>query len=180
MAAENYKAGINIEIPGLRDLRILAVCNDYTGTLSREGKLIKGVRIRLCKLARVVDVHIVTSDTRGTASRELQALTKRSRVTLVDAIPTTVNHAEFKGQYLGKLGVSLATIAVFGNGRNDVKWLQAVKEAAGLSVAVDVGEGCATDAIMNASIFITGITHALDRLLDQQRAVATLRTEGKL
>jgi soluble P-type ATPase len=73
----------------------------------------------------------------------------------------------------------LATITVFGNGRNDVKWLQAVKEVGGLSVAVDVSEGCATDAIMNASIFITGITNALDLLLDQQRAVATLRTEGK-
>jgi soluble P-type ATPase len=101
MAAVNYKCGIKIEIPGRGDLRILAVCSDYTGTLSREGKLIKGGRERLCKLARVVDAHIVTSDTRGTASRELQALTKKGRVTLVDAIPTTVNHAEFKRRYLG-------------------------------------------------------------------------------
>jgi hypothetical protein len=45
-------------------------------------------------------------------------------------------------------------------------------------VDVDVGEGCATDVMMNASIFVTGITNALDLLLDRRRAVATLRTEG--
>ena len=75
--------GIKIEIPGLGDIQIRAVCSDYTGTLSGEGKL---------------------SDTRGTASRELRASTKKGQVTLADAIPTTVNHAEFKRPHLGKWG----------------------------------------------------------------------------
>ena len=70
-------------------------------------------------------------------------------------------------------------IAVFDNEGNNAKWLQGVKDAGDLSVAGDVGEGCATDAIMNASIFITGITNAVDPLLDQHRAVGTLPTEAK-
>jgi hypothetical protein len=37
---------------------------------------------------------IVTSDARGTASRELQASTRKGRATLVDALPTTVHHAD--------------------------------------------------------------------------------------
>ena len=60
-----------------------------------------------------------------------------------------------------------------------MKWLLAVKHARGLSVAVDGGEGCATDAIINASVFVTGSANALDLLLDQHRAVGTLRTQGK-
>jgi hypothetical protein len=73
----------------------------------------------------------------------------------------------------------LATIAVFGHGGNDMRWLQGAKYAGGLFVAGDVGEGCVTDAILNASIFVTGIVNAVDPLLDQRRAVGTLPTEAK-
>jgi hypothetical protein len=41
------KPGIDIDIPGLDHINIHAVCSDYTGTLSCEGKLIDGVRRRL-------------------------------------------------------------------------------------------------------------------------------------
>jgi soluble P-type ATPase len=95
---------------------------------------------------------------------------------LVDASPGKLDHAAFKLAYIENLGVGLAEIAVFGNGRNDVKWLKAVNDVGGLAVAVDVGEGCATDAIINANVFVTGITNALDLLLDKHRIVGTLRT----
>jgi hypothetical protein len=53
-----------------------------------------------------------------------------------------------------------------------------VKHGGGLAVAVDVGEGCAIDAMINATVFIVGITNALDLLRDSKRIVGTLRTEG--
>jgi soluble P-type ATPase len=178
MTTASHRCGIAIAIPGFGELRTRVVCSDYTGTLACEGKLIRGVRERLRKLARVVDIHIVTSDTRKTAIRELATLTKTGDLTLVDASPSKMDHSVFKLAYIKALGVSMAEIAVFGNGRNDVKWLKAVNDAGGLAVAVDVGEGCATDAIVNANVFVTGITNALDLLLDKQRLVGTLRTES--
>jgi soluble P-type ATPase len=66
----------------------------------------------------------------------------------------------------------------FGNGRNDRLWLAAVRDAGGLAIAVDVGEGCAVEAMMSASLFVVGIQNALDLLLDRKRIVGTLRTKG--
>jgi soluble P-type ATPase len=46
------KSGIRIDIPGYANLHIQAMCSDYTGTLSCGGKLIDGVRERLCRLSQ--------------------------------------------------------------------------------------------------------------------------------
>ena len=167
------KSGIRIDIPGFGHLHIQAICSDYTGTLSCEGQLIDGVRERLLQLARLVDIHVVTSDTRKTASRQLEGLP----VTLHDKI-TSDDHDEFKRDYLTTLGVDRKSIAVFGNGRNDRLWLAAVRDAGGLAIAVDVGEGCAVEAMLSASVFVVGIRSALDLLLDGKRMVGTLRTKG--
>jgi soluble P-type ATPase len=169
------KSGIRIDIPGFGQLHIQAICSDYTGTLSREGGLIHGVSKRLRRLAELVDVHVVTSDTRKTAREQLEGLP----LTLHDNI-TSDDHDAFKRDYLTKLGVDLKSIAVFGNGRNDRLWLAAVRDAGGLAVAVDVGEGCAVEAMLSASVFVAGITNALDLLLDSKRIIGTLRTKGDL
>ena len=94
-----------------------------------------------------------------------------------DEIPVD-RHDEFKREYLKKLALSLDQIVVFGNGRNDRLWLEAVRDAGGLAIAVDVGEGCALEAMRNAHVFVSGITNALDLLLDEKRIVGTLRTKG--
>jgi soluble P-type ATPase len=167
------KRGLDIDIPGFGHLHIQAICSDYTGTLSFEGKLIDGVRKRLRQLAKLVDIHVVTSDTRKTASRQLADLP----VTLRDSIPSD-EHDVFKRNYLSELGIELKHIAVFGNGRNDRLWLAAVRDAGGLAIAVDVGEGCAVEAMLSASVFVTGIENALDMLLDPKRTIGTLRTRG--
>jgi hypothetical protein len=83
-----------------------------------------------------------------------------------------------KRWYVERLGFDLCHIGLFGNGRNDRMWLKAVKQARGLSVAVDVGEGCAIEAMLNANVFISGVTNALDLLLDKERVIGTLRTKG--
>jgi soluble P-type ATPase len=104
-------------------------------------------------------------------------MTKKGRVTLRDKIPSGVPHDEFKEKYIRELGLDLRAVAVFGNGRNDAKWLEAVKDAGGLAIAVDVGEGCAIQAMNSATIFVSGIANALDLLLDTKRVIGTLRTE---
>jgi len=67
-------------------------------------------------------------------------------------------------------------VAVLGNGRNDRLWLELVKRAGGLAIAVDVGEGCAVEAIHSAHVFVSGIANALDLLLHTNRLKATLRS----
>jgi soluble P-type ATPase len=165
------KSGVHIDIPGFGRLHIKVLCSDYTGTLSQSGKLVSGVRERLCELSEKLDIHVVTSDTRKTARAQLQGIPP----TLEDAIPVA-RHDEYKRDYLGKLGVALNQVVVFGNGRNDRLWLKAVREAEGLAIAVDVGEGCAIEAMTNAHLFVAGITNALDLLLDEKRLIGTLRT----
>jgi len=39
--------------------------SDYTGTLSYRGKLVAGVEERLRRLDALVDIHVLTADTRG-------------------------------------------------------------------------------------------------------------------
>jgi soluble P-type ATPase len=167
------KRGIHIDIPGFGSLHVKAMCSDYTGTLSYRGKLIGGVRERLCELSKRIDIHIVTSDTRKTARAQLEGLP----VHLNDDIPVT-KHDDFKRRYVKKLGLRLNQVVVFGNGRNDRWWLKAVRDAGELAIAVDVGEGCALEAMTTAHVFVSGITNALDLLLDEKRIVGTLRTEG--
>ena len=53
--------------------------------------------------------------------------------------------------------------------------LKAVKEAGGVAIAVDNGEGCAIDAILNANLLIHGSANALQLLLEPNRLKATLR-----
>src|SRR5438876_717874 len=69
----------------------------------------------------------------------------------------------------------LRNVVAFGNGANDRLLLKAVKQAGGLAVAVENGEGCAIDALMNAHIFIVGAANALDLLIDTDFIKATLR-----
>ena len=163
------KLGIQIDIPGFRKLDIRAVCSDYTGTLSLEGELISGVKSRLRKLTRLVDIYVLTSDTRGTAKIELQS------IPLNPIIIEGQKHDVEKRNYLRK-HLNPKHVTIFGNGRNDRLWLREVSKAGGLAVAVDVGEGCAIDALKNADILVCGITNALDILLDSDRAKATLRS----
>ena len=61
------KPGILIEIPGFGSREINTVVSDYTGTLSCGGRLVPGVKERLLELLKIVDIHVVTSDSYGKA-----------------------------------------------------------------------------------------------------------------
>jgi soluble P-type ATPase len=161
---------IRVDVPGLGPLEIRWIVTDYTGTHAFGGTLRDGVRSRLARLAARVDIHVITADTFGTARREL------------DGVPVTVHllapgepHDAQKLRVATAQAIDLRHAAAFGNGNNDRVLLRAVRDAGGLAVAVDNGEGCALDALLSASLFITGAENALDLLLEPDRARATLR-----
>jgi len=53
--------------------------------------------------------------------------------------------------------------------------LQDIKERRDLAIAVENGEGCSADAIVNSHLLIHGAANALDLLLNTDLLVATLR-----
>jgi soluble P-type ATPase len=161
------KPGITIDIPGFGKLQINAILSDYTGTLSFGGKLVTGVKDRLVRLAQLVDIHVVTADSFGTAEEELEGL------------PLFCRKLEGPGEDVQKqryaMELNPRCLASFGNGNNDRLHMKLVKEAGGLTIAVDNGEGCAHEAIRHANVFVAGAVNALDLLLEPTRLRATLR-----
>lgn len=161
------KRGIEIEIPGFGTRRITTVLTDYTGTLSRGGRLDLSVRARLTQLAEAVDIHVLTADTFGTAESELKG------------VPVVMHRLNQGGQDVQKrdygMQVGIRHCAVLGNGNNDRLLLKAAKDEGGIAIAVDNGEGCATDALLNAHLFIVGAANALSLFLEPRGCKATLR-----
>jgi soluble P-type ATPase len=161
------KPGITINIPGFGKVQINSVLSDYTGTLACGGKLVPGVKERVLRLAERVDIHIVTADSFGTAEEELKGLPLVCRKLKKEKEDVQKAHCavELNPRY----------VASFGNGNNDRLHLKVVKEAGGLAIAVENGEGCALDAILNANLFVVGAANALDLLLEPTRLLGTLR-----
>jgi soluble P-type ATPase len=161
------KPGIAIDIPGFGKLQINVILSDYTGTLSFSGKLVPGIKDRLRRLAELVDIHVVTADSFGTAEEELKGL------------PIVCRRLKGEKEDVQKAHYAVALnpryVASFGNGNNDRLHMKVVKEAGGLAIAVENGEGCALEAILNANIFVVGAVNALDLLLEPTRLRATLR-----
>ena len=162
------KPGIAVEIPGFGRLEIWTLISDYSGTLSCGGKLTPGVEERLLRLEKLIDIHILTSDTFGTAQRELR------NVPLFVNILRDENHDVQKAAYVRNHFVP-KHLAALGNGANDRLLLSAIKEGGGLAIAVDNGEGCSLEAMLNAHLFVTSAPSALDLLLDINRLKASLR-----
>jgi soluble P-type ATPase len=132
------KPGILIDIPGFGKRHIRMAVSDYTGTHSFGGAIEPDVKTKLRELAALVDLHIVTADSFGTAESELAGI----------AIPyklRTGRHDIEKAGYVSQF--DLRCVAAFGNGNNDRLMLKAVKEGGGLAIAVDNGEGCAIDGV---------------------------------
>lgn len=155
---------IQVSIPGFGDLGLTHLVLDYNGTLALDGKLLPGAREVLQAASKDLEIHILTADTFGLASAQLNGLP----VTLTILPPA--NQAEAKQSFVQSLG-SANTIAI-GNGRNDRLMLS----SAALSIAVIQKEGAAREAIENSHILATSIWDALDLLRHPARITATLRS----
>jgi soluble P-type ATPase len=165
------KPGITIEIPRFRTLEIRTMVSDYTGTLSCTGKLSPRVREQLLMLNEWIDIHVISSDSFCTAVEELSQV---PFVIFKDLSKTSDAHDSAKQKYVE--GLNAGNIFALGNGNNDRLMLHTVKKAGGLAVAVDNGEGCATDAFLNADLLISGAANALKLLLIKNSCKATLRS----
>lgn len=152
-----------LDVPGFGAVRLEHLVSDFTGTLSVDGRLLPGVKERLDRIAGFLNLHILTADTFGRASEELEGV--RCSMQILEGGRQDVQ----KEEYMKKL--SAETVIAFGNGKNDRKML----EAARVGVAVCLAEGCATDAVTSADILVTSITDGLDLLLKPKRFKATLR-----
>lgn len=154
---------LEIEIPGFGSIKLNHLVTDFTGTLSLDGRLLPGVKERLDKIADFLNIHVLTSDTFGTAESELRDVRCKTYVLKGDY------HDIQKEEYVGRLGAT--SVVAFGNGNNDRKMLRAAR----LGIAVTGDEGCAIDILMAADIHVTSIIAGLDLLLNPKRCKATLR-----
>ena len=154
---------IQIDIPGFGAVRLQHLVSDFTGTLSFNGKLIEGVRERLNKLSESLSIHVLTSDTFGTAKSELEGIRCEAHILEGEY------HDLQKEEYVEKLGAS--SVVAFGNGNNDRKMLRIAR----IGIAVTENEGSAVDILMAGDVHVTSISSGLDLLLNTRRLKATLR-----
>jgi P-type E1-E2 ATPase len=150
---------ITLETPGGR-LIIRRLVLDFTGTLSKDGRLLPGVADRLEALSSHLDVLILTADTFGTARGALEDLPVRVQL---------IEDGREKAEVVAALA-NEGVIAV-GNGRNDIPMM----EVAGLGVAVLGPEGAAAELLAAADIVVRDIIDALELPMNPLRVKATLR-----
>lgn len=155
---------MNIDIPGKGTLEIEHLVLDFNGTIARDGKLMSNVDRTLEELAENFKIHVLTADTCGTVSKELEG------------IPCTISlinngdEAKQKEDYVISLGAE--NVVCLGNGAND----QMMLKTAALGIAVLEGEGTSVAAILGADIVARSIYDAMGMLVIPQRIIATLRS----
>lgn len=151
---------LQVDVPGSPPLRLEHLVLDLNGTLTDRGELIEGVAGRVKRLAGVLQVHMLTADTFGTA---------RAVADRLGASVSIVRTGAEKAGFVDALGP--ATVVAIGNGRND----EALLRAAALGMAVIGPEGAAGATLVAADVVFRSIGEALDLLLDERTLVATLR-----
>ena len=154
---------LEIDIPGFGKVRLNNLVSDFTGTLSLNGELIPGVKEHLTRVSEILNVHVLTSDTFGTAVSALKDVPCEVKVLEGEF------HDLQKEEYVENLGPS--SVVAFGNGNNDRKMLRISR----IGIAVTEGEGAAVDILMAGEIHVTSINSGFDLLLNPKRLKATLR-----
>jgi soluble P-type ATPase len=154
---------MQIVIPEQEPFALAHLICDVNGTLAVDGSVPDAVLARLGEVARVLAVHLVTSDTFGTADQIGAAL---GGAVHVQHVTTGTD----KAVYARMLGPE--SVAAIGNGRNDLLLFACAR----LRIAVCSGEGLAPELLAHTDILVTSPLVALDLLLHPQRLVATLRT----
>jgi soluble P-type ATPase len=154
---------IAIDIPGGNVLQLEHLVMDYNGTLAVDGTLIAGVVDQLKALGHQLKLHVITADTFGNSSRELEGLDVRH------VVIGTSGQDRQKEDYVVQLGPG--GVVAIGNGRNDLLML---KKAA-LGICLVQAEGMYAPLFGVCAVVCTDVRHALDLLVHPLRLKATLR-----
>jgi P-type E1-E2 ATPase len=154
---------ISVDIPGFGAVKIEHLVCDFSGTLSVDGVMIDGVKETLNALSEKIDIHILTADTHGKATAQLQEIDCMFKL-----IEGSEQHFQKEG-YIRELGAE--SVFAIGNGNNDTMMLSAAR----VGVAVCLAEGVSAMAINHADIVVNSIEDALSLLLNPNRLKATLR-----
>lgn len=154
---------INVEIPGQRALELQYLVLDFNGTLAVDGKIIGEVTPLLRELGTLMEIHVITADTFGSAAGQLKDLPCKLQV-----IPDLAQDRA-KLRYISSLGFE--RVVTIGNGLNDTLMLT----HAALGIGVIQEEGASLHAMMGARVICRSITDALGLLLNPRRLSATLR-----
>jgi P-type E1-E2 ATPase len=156
---------LKLSIPGYNDdVTLHHLVLDFNGTLALDGKLIKGLKKPLKKISKIMQVHVFTGDTHGTAREELKDIP--CKITL---LPKTKQAGE-KQKHIKKLKPH--TVISIGNGRNDRFMLK----LSAIGIVLIQKEGGAAEAILSADVVCTDILTALELILNPLRLTATLRS----
>jgi len=156
---------IHRQIPGGKTYSFTRLLLDYNGTIARDGHLIPGVKEQIIALGKQLEITVVTADTFGTVSKELESLP----VSLL--ILDQENQVEAKKKAVATLQVMGHEVIAIGNGRND----EGMVGKADLGLAILGEEGLHTKCLLAADLVFGSIQEALNLLLDEQALVATLR-----
>ncbi|MEK8130095.1 haloacid dehalogenase [Paenibacillus filicis] len=135
---------------------------DFNGTIALDGLILPNVREKLIELHTLLNIHVLTADTNGSAARECEGLPLELHVIGKD------NQREEKRRFVSQLEQG---VAVIGNGVND----ELMFREADLSIAVIGKEGCATGTLMSSNIVVTDIIDGLNLLIKHHRLIPTLR-----
>ncbi|HSJ04397.1 MAG: HAD family hydrolase [Verrucomicrobium sp.] len=155
---------IEIHIPGFKTLRLHHLVLDYNGTLAIDGLLLDGVARRLKALSHKIQVHIITGDTFGLATAQIEDLPVKLTILGPEG------QANAKYEYVYQLGFE--SVIAIGNGRNDAAMLK----AAAVGIALIQREGGAVEALTSADVVVNNVLDALDFLNQPNRLVAALRS----
>ena len=69
-----------LDIPGFGLIELEHLVLDFTGTLSVDGALLPGIKKKLNEVAQFLRIYVLTADTFGTASTELEGITCEIRI----------------------------------------------------------------------------------------------------
>lgn len=151
------------EIPGYKTLTLEHIVLDFNGTIAVDGIIRSSVRDLIQTLSQSYAIHILTSDTQGTAAREVTGLPVRLEIISGDRA------SEAKQAFVEGLGNHRCVC--IGNGRNDRLMFQ----SCALSVAVLEEEGLYAGILINADLLVRSTEDALKLLMDPKRLIADLR-----
>ena len=154
---------IAVDIPGFGEVKIKYLVCDYSGTLSVDGKLLKGIKGILNSLSEKLEIHVLTADTHGQAKNQLEGVNCTLRI-----IENDNQHFQ-KEDYIRKLGAD--HVFAVGNGNNDTLMLSTAR----VGVAVCLNEGASALALNHADIAVNSVEDAFNLLMFPNRLKATLR-----